>query len=71
MHVYEKPTGISGWLLGFVTHRELLTFVFPEQVFYSSASLGLRPCHRRNMCVPATRAETRTIPATQQEVVYG
>ncbi len=24
MHVYEKPTGISGWLLGFVTHRELL-----------------------------------------------
>src|SRR5437867_12480290 len=24
MHVYEKPTGISGWLLGFVTHLELL-----------------------------------------------
>ena len=47
------------------------TFVFPEQVFYSSASLGLRPCHGRDICVPATRAETRVIPTTQQEVVYG
>ena len=49
----------------------LETFVFPEQVFYSSASVGLRPCHGRDIYVPVTRAETVDIPATQQEVVYG
>ena len=47
------------------------TFVFPKQVFYSSASLGLYSCHSRAICVPATRAEARKIPETQQEVVYG
>jgi hypothetical protein len=47
------------------------TFVFLEQVFYSSASLELRPCHNWDICVSATRAESREIPATQQEVVYG
>jgi len=24
MHVYEKPTGITGWLLGLAVFRELL-----------------------------------------------